>query len=69
MVEAEEDKVMYKITFDLPNVGLGMNAIPADKVGAVEALIEIPDVPMNDATAVTHPDVVLAAPTGRHYPT
>ena len=70
MVEAEEDKVVYQITFDLPNAELGMNAIPADKVGTGEAPIEIPDVPMNDATAVAHiPDVVPAAATGRRYPT
>ncbi len=47
-----------------------MNAISADKVGAGKAPIEIPDVPMNDAMAVTHiPDVVPAATTGRRYPT
>ncbi len=70
LVEAEEDKVMYKITFDLPNAGLGLNAILADEVGAGKAPIEIPDVPMNNATTVAHiPDVIPAASTGRRYPT
>jgi hypothetical protein len=70
LVEAKGGNVVYEITFDLPDAGLGMNAIPADKVGTGKAPIEIPDVRMNDATAVAHiPDVVPAAPTGRGYPT
>jgi hypothetical protein len=61
--------VVYEITFDLLYAGLGMNAIHADKVGAGKN-IEIPDVLMNNATAVAHiPDIVPEASTGRHYPT
>ena len=30
LVEANEDKIVYKITFDLPDASLGQNAVPPD---------------------------------------
>jgi hypothetical protein len=30
LVEAEEDKIVYEITFDLPDAGLGHNTVPPD---------------------------------------
>ena len=30
LVEADEDKIRYEITFDLPDDGLGQNAVPPD---------------------------------------
>jgi hypothetical protein len=30
LVEVDEDKIMYEITFDLPDAGLGQNAVPPD---------------------------------------
>jgi hypothetical protein len=29
LVEADDDKIVHKITFDLPDAGFGMAAIPA----------------------------------------
>ena len=30
LVEADEDKIVYEITFNLPDAGLGQNAVPPD---------------------------------------
>jgi hypothetical protein len=71
IVKANEDKVMYKITFHLPDAGLGMNAIPPDYIIPVDAPNAIvPNVPTAEvAAAAQTPDLVPNVTAGRHYPT
>jgi hypothetical protein len=71
IVKVDEDKVVYKITFNLPGAGLGMNTIPPDNILPVDAPNAIvPNVPMAKAAAATHiPDLVPKVTTGQRYPT
>jgi hypothetical protein len=66
LVEANDDKIVYKITFDLPNAGLASGNIIQDNAPpppAVEASI----LDMADKTVeiLTDTDAVT---TNRHYP-
>ena len=59
IVEADADKVIYKITFDLPYAGLGSNVVPSDPPlqGVEEAL----DIGMDEAAAA---NLVVATEEG-----
>jgi hypothetical protein len=59
IIDANNDKIMYEVTFDLPDAGLqGDNAVPPDN--AVEAA------PNPLAVVATHPDPIEIKP--RRYP-
>jgi hypothetical protein len=53
LIDADDDKILYVITFDLPDTGLGKNVVPPDN-----------DVP---AAAATAPPVI-AAEAEQRYP-
>ncbi len=60
IIDANNDEIMYKITFDLPDAGLhGDNAVPPDD--AVEAALNTPAV----IAAPPHPMEIKP----RRYPT
>jgi hypothetical protein len=54
IVEADEDKVMYKIAFGLPHAGLGINAISPDEYVHDNACNDVPDVPIAAAAAAVN---------------
>jgi hypothetical protein len=64
IVEANADKVVYEITFDLPDAGLGNNVVPPDPLlqGNKEAL----DIGADKAAAA---NPVVATEEGQRYPT
>jgi hypothetical protein len=64
IVEANADKVVYEITFDLPDAGLGNNVVPPDP--PLQGDKEAVDIGV-DKVAVADP--VVATKEGQWYPT
>jgi hypothetical protein len=65
LVEADEDEIVYEITFDLPDAGLlGGNVIPGDTLPPPAPVASITDL-------ASETDILIAleaVPTNRHYP-
>jgi hypothetical protein len=64
IVEADVDKVVYEITFDLPVAGLGNNVVPPDP--PLQGDEEAVDIGADKAVAA---NPVVATEEGQRYPT
>ncbi len=63
IVEANADKVVYKITFKLPDAGLGNNVVPPDP--PLQGDEEAVDIGVDKAAVA---DLVVATEEGQRYP-
>ncbi len=67
MVEANQDEIVYEITFDLPDAGLiGGNAVPANVPPPPAPGETIMDMANDTVEFLT--DTTDAIPTNRRYP-
>jgi hypothetical protein len=66
IVEANDKEVMYKIMFDLPDVGLGDHVVPPDAAIPANALV---DVPVHAAAAAAIVADMVPKAKRRQYPT